>query len=312
MIETLQHQSLKWKHITNATEEDYRYLLEEYEVHPLDIEDCRSSNQRPKIDQYDDYYFIILHFPYFDKGNKFIRIREVKIFWGRDFIVTLDRSHWVVKQLFDEMQEDLAEGDEDTINAFSSSDLLLYHILERLMKETYTLIMRVGAEVDLINYDIFNKRARSIIELISITRRNIILLNTTFKPQLRVLHMFESGGIQGFVDTEVLDMEDYWGNILDQYQKMFDSIEDYGELIEGLSKTFDSLQANRTNDIMRVLTYFSTIMLPLTVITGLFGMNVAFPFITDTTTAFWIIIGVMVLVTVGLFFFFEHSTGGRK
>ena len=92
MIETLQYKSLKWQHITNASEEDYRYLLDEYEVHPLDIEDCRSTNQRPKIDQYDDYYFLILHFPYFDKGNKFIRIREVKIFWGRDFIVTLDRT----------------------------------------------------------------------------------------------------------------------------------------------------------------------------------------------------------------------------
>ena len=308
MIETLQYQSLKWQHITNASEEDYRYLLEEYEVHPLDIEDCRSTNQRPKIDQYDDYYFLILHFPYFDKGNKFIRIREVKIFWGRDFIVTLDRSHWVVKQLFDEMRVELDEQDEDTLNKLSSSDLLLYYILERLMKETYTLIMRVGAEVDLINYDIFNKRARSIIELISITRRNIILLNTTFKPQLRVIHMFESGGIKGFVDPEVLDMEDYWGNILDQYQKMFDSIEDYGELIDCLSTTFDSLQTNKTNDIMRVLTYFSTIMLPLTVITGLFGMNVDFPFTTNTT-AFWIIIGAMILVTITLLIFFRRTFG---
>jgi len=308
MIETLQYQSLKWQHITNASEEDYRYLLEEYEVHPLDIEDCRSTNQRPKIDQYDDYYFLILHFPYFDKGNKFIRIREVKIFWGRGFIVTLDRSHWVVKQLFDEMRVELDEQDEDTLNKLSSSDLLLYYILERLMKETYTLIMRVGAEVDLINYDIFNKRARSIIELISITRRNIILLNTTFKPQLRVIHMFESGGIKGFVDPEVLDMEDYWGNILDQYQKMFDSIEDYGELIDGLSTTFDSLQTNKTNDIMRVLTYFSTIMLPLTLITGLFGMNVDFPFTTNTT-AFWIIIGAMILVTITLLIFFRRTFG---
>ena len=308
MIETLEYQKLKWEHITNATEEDYRYLLDEYEVHPLDIEDCRSSNQRPKIDQYDDYYFIILHFPYIDKSNKFIRIREVKIFWGKDFIVTLDRSHWIVKQLFDEMSEDLAEGDEDTQQKLSSSDLLLYYILERLMKETYTLIMRIGAEVDLINYDIFNKRARSIIELISITRRNIISLNTTFKPQLRVLHLFESGGIKGFVDPEVLDMEDYWGNILDLYQKMFDSIEDYGELIEGLSKTFDSLQAHKTNDIMRVLTYFNTIMLPLTVITGLLGMNVQFPFRTEVTTTFWVIVGVMVLITAVMIFYFQRMS----
>ena len=310
MIETLQYKSLKWQHITNASEEDYRYLLDEYEVHPLDIEDCRSTNQRPKIDQYDDYYFLILHFPYFDKGNKFIRIREVKIFWGRDFIVTLDRSHWVVKQLFDEMRVDLGEQDEDTIAKLSSSDLLLYYILERLMKETYTLILRVGAEVDLINYDIFNKRARSIIELISITRRNIILLNTTFKPQLRVIHMFESGGIKGFVDPEVLDMEDYWGNILDQYQKMFDSIEDYGELIDGLSTTFDSLQTNKTNDIMRLLTYFNTIMLPLTVITGFFGMNIVFPsFFSSNPNAIWAIMGAMVIITVGLFVYFRRNTG---
>ena len=202
----------------------------------------------------------------------------------------------------------MGNNDEDAQQKLASSDLLLYHILDRLMLETYTLIMRVGAEVDLINYDIFNKRARSIIELISITRRNIILLNTTFKPQLRVLHMFESGGIRGFVDPEILDMEDYWGNILDQYQKMFDSIEDYGELIEGLSKTFDSLQANKTNEIMKVLTYFSTIMLPLTVVTGMFGMNVDFPFITNTTS-FWVIIGAMVLLMGALLFYFQRRTG---
>lgn len=305
MIETIQYQSLKWQHITNPSEDDYRYLLDKFNFHPLDIEDCRSTNQRPKIDEYDDYYFLILHFPYFDKGNQFIRIREVKIFWGKDYIITIGKSHWVVKKLFEEIQQDLLENDKDVKQKLSSSDLLLYHILDRLMLETYTLIMRVGAEVDLINYDIFNKKARSIIELISITRRNIILLNTTFKPQLRVLHMFEGGAIKGFVDPEVLDMEDYWGNILDQYQKMFDSIEDYGELIEGLTNTFDSLQANKTNEIMKLLTIFSTIMLPLTVVTGLFGMNIDFPFTTNVTS-FWVVIQAMVLITTLLIVYFQR------
>ena len=229
MIETIQHKSIRWLDITNPTEDDYRLLLDDYQFHPLDIEDCRGTNQRPKIDEYDDYYFLILHFPYFDNGNKFIRIREVKIFWGKDYIITVGKAHWVVKKFFDEIQEDLSEGDEDTQEMMATSDQLLYHILNRLMLETNTLVQRVGSEVDLINYDIFNRRARSIIEQISITRRNVILLNTTFRPQLRVLHMFESGGIKGFVDPEQIDMEDYWGNILDQYQKMFDSIEDFGE-----------------------------------------------------------------------------------
>ena len=119
--------------------------------------------------------------------------------------------------------------------------------------------------------------------------------------------MFESGGIKGFVDPEAVDMEDYWGDILDQYQKMYDLVEDYGELVEGLSQTFDSLQTNRTNDIMRVLTYFSTIMLPLTVVASLFGMNVDFPFITSTTS-FWVILLVMAVITTVLMIYFKRMT----
>ena len=307
MIEKIQYGHITWLDITNPSEKDYTMLLDDYQFHPLDIEDCRGTTQRPKIDEYDDYYFLILHFPYFDRDNKTVRIREVKLFWGKDYIITVGKAHWVVKKLFDEMADDLQEGDEETQEMMASSDQLLYHILNRLMLETNTLVQRIGAEVDLINYDIFNRRARSIIEQISVTRRNISLLNTTFRAQLRVLHMFESGGIKGFVDPEVLDMEDYWGNILDQYQKMYDSIEDYGELIEGLSQTFDSLLTNRTNEIMRVLTYFSTIMLPLTVVTGFFGMNVEFPF-TPNTTAFWIILGALAILTTALIIFFHHRT----
>lgn len=307
MIETIQYQSLRWLNITNPSEDDYKFLLDKYEFHPLDIEDCRATNQRPKIDEYDDYYFLILHFPYFEKNSKNCRIREVKIFWGKDYIISIGKSHWVVDKLFDEMKDDLSEKDEDTLEALSCSDLLLYNILDRLMLETYQLVLRIGSEVDLINYDIFNKKAHNIIELISVTRRNIILLNTTFKPQLRVLHMFESGGIKGFVDSEEVDMEDYWGDILDQYQKMFDLVEDYGELIDGLSTTFDSLQTNKTNEIMKVLTIFNTVMLPLTVVTGMFGMNVDFPFNTSTT-AFWIIVGVMVVIIGLMMLFFNYRT----
>lgn len=326
MIETIQHGSLKWQHITNATEDDYNFLIDTYHFHPLDIEDCHETNHRPKIDEYDDYFFLILHFPYFDKQKRFVRISEVKLFWGRDYVITIGKAHWVIDKLFDETQEDLAENDEDTLEYMACSDLLLYNILDRLMQETYQLILTVGSNLDMINFNIFNKKAQSVIEDISVNRSNIIQLNTTFKPQLRVLHMFESGGIKGFVkrqelfvddegisddytpDSRVLEMDDYWGDILDQYQKMFDMVEDYGELIEGLSKTFDSLQANKTNEIMKVLTYFSTIMLPLTVITSLFGMNVDFPFTTNVW-AFWGIIAVMIILMVFLILFFQRHTG---
>jgi len=111
---------------------------------------------------------------------------------------------------------------------------------------------------------------------------------------------FETGAIEGYADN----MEDYWGNILDYYQKSWDLTEDYAELIEGLSKTFDSLQANRTNQIMKILTIISSFILPLSLITGLYGMNVMLP-VQNNPYAFITIMVVMVALAGSMFFYFK-------
>jgi magnesium transporter len=170
------------------------------------------------------------------------------------------------------------------------------------MKETMSLIDRIGKEVEKIKEDLFDKKPGGIIESISVTRKNIILLDTIFKPQLRLFNRFESGDIRGFAD----DMEEYWGNILDYYQKMWDMTEDYKELIEGLSKTYDSLQTNRINEIIKVLTLISTILLPITFVASLYGMNVGLPF-QARSEAFWIVMGSMILVVGGFLLYFKRK-----
>lgn len=298
MVDTISFGMLKWHHITNPTVEDLDFLRNNFHFHPLDIEDCYSFVQRPKIDVYDDYYFIVLHFPLLDTRTNLVRTEETKIFWGHDFIITVGNSHYVVQDLFnltkinpDEMEED------DTIGG--TSDGILYKVLYRMMKETFLLVERLGTELESINHELFNRKADRTIEKISVFRKNIIQLNTMFKPQLRLFHNFESGEIKGYVE----DMEDYWGNILDFYQKMWDMIDDYGELVAGLSSTFDSMQANRTNEIMRMLTIISTIVLPLTFFTGLYGMNVHLPGAVSPY-AFWELLGVCALTILILLYFF--------
>ncbi|MCK5343338.1 MAG: hypothetical protein KAR20_08030, partial [Candidatus Heimdallarchaeota archaeon] len=132
-------------------------------------------------------------------------------------------------------------------------------------------------------------------------QKNVILLNTMIKPQLILFNRLQSGSIPGYAEN----MEDYWGNILDYYQKMWDMTEDYEELIEGLSKTFDSLQANKINEIMKVLTMVSSILLPLTFITGLYGMNLNLP-LKDTPYSFWIIIVSMVVIASTMVIYFKR------
>ncbi len=298
MIETVKIGTLRWHHIISPSEDDFEYLLDNFHFHPLDIEDCRSINQRPKIDIYDDYYFLILHFPDFDSNNTFLTTKEVKIFWGDDFIITVGHSHWVVGDLFAEAKKQQERKEEFEIG---TSDALLYKILEKLMTSSLNILRRIGIEVDRISDELFSKRAQKTIEKISVTRRNIILLNTIFKPQLPLFQKFESGKIEGYAES----MEEYWGNILDYYQKMWDMTEDYAEIINGLSKTFDSLQTNKINEIMKILTFFSTIMLPLTLIASMYGMNIGLPLQNDPRS-FWIIMGCMLMVAFTMMFYFKR------
>lgn len=300
MVDTIDFGTLKWHHITNPTVEDLDFLEDNFHFHPLDIDDCSSFVQRPKIDVYDDYYFMVLHFPLLDKRTSLVKTEETKIFWGQDYIITVGNSHYVVQDLFDLTKVSPEEVDEDDIGG--TSDAILYKVLYRMMKETFLLVERMGSELDTISRELFDSKPGDIIGQISRFRKNIIQLNTIFKPQLRLFHKFESGEVKGFAE----DMEDYWGNILDFYQKMWDMIDDYGELVAGLSNTFDSLQTNKTNEIMRMLTIISTIVLPLTFITGVYGMNIGLPF-SDSKYAFLIVMGICLLIAVFLLLYFRKK-----
>jgi magnesium transporter len=298
MIETIKFGTLKWSHIVRPTDEDLQILSDTYHFHPLDIEDCRSiGNLRPKIDEYDDYYFLVLHFPSLDAANTFVDTKEIKVFWGEDFLITIGKSHWLVRETFIKEKNKALSGSKMEVG---SSDALFYQILDVLMKETQLLVEKIDKNVDFCGKALFSKNTEKTIEMISITRKNVILLNTMFRPQLQVFNKLQSGTIKGFAEH----MEDYWGNVLDYFQKVMDMVDDDAEMIRGYSMTFDSLQVNKTNEVIKILTLVSTILLPLTFIASLYGMNIKLP-IQEHPQSFIIIAGSMVTIVVGMLIYFK-------
>ncbi len=298
MIETIKFGNLRWSHILRPTDEDLQVLSDTYHFHPLDIEDCRSvSNLRPKIDTYDDYHFLVLHFPSFDAAGAFVDTKEIKVFWGENFLITIGKSHWLVKEAFIREKNRAITGSKMEVG---SSDALFYRILDILMKETQSLVEKVDKDVDNCGKALFSKNTEKIIEKISLTRKNVILLNTMFKPQLQMFNRLQSGTIKGFAEH----MEDYWGNILDYYQKVMDIVEDDAELIKGYSMTFDSMQVDKTNRVIKTLTLFSAILLPLTFLASMYGMNIHLP-IQDHPHSFFIVAGIMVSIAVIMIIIFK-------
>lgn len=294
MIETIKYGVITWSHITKPTDDDFKTLMNTYHFHPLDIEDCKSvKNLRPKVDVYDDYRFMNFHFPIFDKTNTFVEVKELKVFWGERFLITIGRSHWLVKELFD------AESKEKKME-IGSSDILLYNILDKLTKVTQDMVEKIESNVNECGHMLFDKKAEKTIQKISVTRKNVISLNTLFKPQLMLFTKMQNGSIEGFAPN----MEDYWGNLLDYYQKIWDTVEDAGELIRGYSTTFDSLQVNKTNEVMKILTLISSILLPITFVASLYGMNIKLPF-QEHQFSFEIVAGGMIAIVLGMIYYFK-------
>lgn len=298
MIETIKIGTLRWSHMFRPTEEELQEIQDYYHFHLLDIEDCKSPvNLRPKIDSYQNYHFLILHFPSMDMQGEFVEAKEIKVFWGKDFLITMGKSHWLVKELFKQEQNEALTSEKIEVG---SSDALLYKILEHLMLDTQKVVGVVDKSVDSCGKQLFSRKAEKAIEKISVTRKNVILLNTILKPQMNLFNKLQSGVIRGFADN----MEDYWGNIMDSYQQAWDIIEDDRELISGYSKTFDSLQVNKTNEVMKILTLISSILLPLTFIASLYGMNIKLP-IQDHPSSFLIVAGVMVGIAFLMLVYFK-------
>jgi magnesium transporter len=298
MIETIKLGTLRWSHLFRPTEEELQALQDHYHFHPLDIEDCKSPvNLRPKIDIYHDYHFLILHFPSMDIQGEFVEAKEIKVFWGKDFLITMGKSHWLIKELFKQEQNETLAGQKMTIE---SSDALLYKILEYMIEDTRKLVDLIDQSVDTCGKELFSRKPEKTIEKISITRKNVILLNTILKPQMNLFNKLQSGAIRGFADN----MENYWGNIMDSYQRAWDIIEDDRELIIGYSKTFDSLQVNKTHEIMKILTLIASIFLPLTFFASVFGLMIKLP-VREYMQSNLIISGVMLGIALFVVIYFK-------
>jgi magnesium transporter len=298
MIETIKLGTLRWSHLFRPTEVELQEIQDYYHFHPLDIEDCKSPvNLRPKIDSYRDYHFLILHFPSMDINGEFVEAKEIKVFWGKDFLITMGKSHWLIKELFKQEQNETNNGQKLEVG---SSDALLYKILEYVMEDTRKLVDIVDKSVDVCGKELFSRKPEKTIEKISITRKNVILLNTILKPQMTLFNKLQGGVIKGFADN----MEDYWGNIMDSYQRAWDIIEDDRELIIGYSKTFDSLQVNKTYEIMKTMTLVASIFLPLTFAALLFGLIIRLP-IKEYIGPSLITSGIMLGITIFVLIYFR-------
>ncbi|CAA9528529.1 MAG: Magnesium and cobalt transport protein CorA, partial [uncultured Solirubrobacteraceae bacterium] len=259
-------------------------------------EDVFSRNQRPKVDEYDDYLFVVLHFPRYDKTIGRLNAAELDVFIGPDYVITLPNSPLQpVSYLF----ERLESNEEFRDSLFSKGPAyLLYKIVDDSVDASFPMLAKIGNKLERIEDEIFEGRSSEVVRDISNAKQEIINFRKIVRPQRAALKDLEHH--KRYV-PENLDI--YFDDINDASERVWDMLENFKEVVEGLESTNESVLSHRTNDVLRALTAFSVVVLPLTLVASIFGMNVKFPG-EGTREMFWVILGVMVvtLVAMGAYF----------
>jgi magnesium transporter len=301
-VELIADGGLRWVNIERPSPLEMAWLEEHFDFHPLDFEDVLSRNQRPKIDAYPDYLFIVLHFPVFDRTVGRLNAGELDIFVGQDYLVTIPNQPFQpVEYLFERCRS----KPELRPTLFSNgSGYLLYRIVDDSFDYCFPMLRKIGNKLDAVEDEIFEGRSEEIVRDISNVKQEIINFRKVIRPQRTVLRDLENSK-QPFLAPPGGELEIYFDDIVDAHERIWDMLENYKEVIEALEDSNESVISHRVNDILRVLTAISVIVLPLTFIASLWGMNVGVPGEGDPED-FYVIVGVCVVVLVSMAAYFRR------
>src|SRR5215211_1678702 len=291
---------LTWVHLDSPTKDEATALAGRFGWHPLDVEDVLSKRQRPKVDEYEDYRFVVLHFPVYDKAVQRLNAGELDVFLGPDYLVTLPKVELLpVTRLFQRCADDPQLRD----SLFGKgSGYLLYHVLDDLFDYCFPILDKIGHKLDRFEDEMFEGRSEEIVRDISNVKQEIISYRKIIKPERSTLRLLER-----YTDRFLPEnLELYYDDIVDASERIWDLLDNYKEVVEALEDTNESVISHRQNDVLRFLTVVTVILLPLTLITGIFGMNVHFPGF-ETAAAFWAIVGFMLGLGLGLTAFFRYK-----
>ncbi len=299
-VEEIAAEGLRWVNIEHPSAVEQAWLQEHFDFHPLDFEDVLSRNQRPKIDKYDDYLFIVLHFPIFDSAAGRLGTGELDLFVGPGFLITIpNQPLQPVEYLFERCRQ--KEELRDQVFA-RGSGYLLYRIVDDGFDYCFPMLRKIGNKLDALEQEIFEGRSEEIVRDISNVKQEIINFRKVIRPQRPVLRDLE--GVKDRYLAPEIDLEIYFDDIVDAHERIWDMLENYKEVVEALEDTNESVISHRVNGILKVLTSISVIVLPLTFLASLWGMNVGVPGEGDLT-AFYVIVGVMVVLMIGMIGFFR-------
>ncbi len=254
-----------WLDRVNPPLDEIDAIMTKYNFHELDRDAVLEANQYARLDAYDDYIFLVLHFPKYDVNSERYIHNELNIFISRDYLISFRYyQSSTMRRLFEKYETDIKNWKQE------SPAILLYAIIEAYLDKTMKMLELFAKDLKSLERELFSARGNETIRNIMTKKRNIITLKHMMKPQILVLRMIENQMKARFSD----EVELYFENLEDKLDKIFSETQLLQENIDSMEDTLKSIFELDSNTTIKYLTTFSAFMLPLTLLTGIFGMNI--------------------------------------
>lgn len=277
----------------DADVEDLTVLQPMFNMHDLAVEDCLSEEeQRPKIEIYESHYFIVINSIRFDDEEIFLR--ALNIFLGRHYIIT------VTKQKINELRSLKPVLWEQEV---SRPDYFLYHLVDIVVDNYFLVGDRIDNRIEALEEDILMHTKKSHLNEIIGLRGEILWLKKVLGPQRDVIATLNKKDLK-LIDDQ---LQKYFSDIYENALKIAESFDTYRDLMGNLREAYQSSVSNRANEIMRVFTAITTIFMPLTFITGIYGMNFDFIPGLHLRLGSYILLGIMLLLGISMFYIFRKK-----
>ena len=272
-FEELKHNGKRWINITEPDGEMVSFLKDNFHFHPLNLEDIVSKVGYPKVDAYQDYLFIILQFPIYESDRRIYRRDELDIFFGHDYLITINSGALTALQNFFET----CKLDELAREKFMGRGvpLLLYEIMDSMHDYVFPIINQKNDLIFALEEEIYETpELKDMIQEIMILKRNIINIRRILAPQRPVILELQNKH-PAFIPQE---LNIYFDDVLDKKDKIVNQLDTALDYVEVLEQTNEALINRSTNKVIKVLAIFSVIPLPLQMIINYYGMNVSLPY----------------------------------
>lgn len=287
MISTYKYKNLRWLDVESPTIDDVKSLISKYPIHPLVAEELLRPTRRPKTDAYEDFIYLILHFPVFEQERKTSASYEIDFIIGKNFLITVHyktiTTLYEIGKMF-EVGTMMSGG-----KMVKDSGLLTFYIIRQMYDYAMRQMDHIQAKIDVIEENIFKGREQEMVERISLIHRDILDFQRSLHAHSSTLNYLEIVGEKIFGPEFARHTKKMTG----EYSKVKSLLENCQETIESLQSTNDSVLTDKTNNVMKMLTLMAFITFPLMLFSSIFSMNTISTPILGMKGDFWIILMIM-------------------